>query len=262
MKITIPIAASILFLAAPAYADSPFDGTWKGDVKSAQLPTKPDVISLVGGVYRCSSCTPAWSVPADGVSHPVKGLSYSDEISVRVVDARTIEETDKFKGKIVSTSTARLSADGKRVAIHWVDTSAPDGKPTNGDVVQQRVGPARAGAHAITGQWRTSSVANISDEALTSTFALAGDRFSMKSPQGYGYEAMLGGPAVPIVGDQAGTMAKLRRVSATSIEETDMRDGKAVSVMTMTAAPDHRTLRVVSRNLKQGTTLRYDMIKQ
>ena len=262
MKIYVPIASAVLLLAAPAYAASPFDGTWKADIKSAQLPTKPDVISLKGGVYHCASCTPAWSVPADGAFHPVKGLSYTDAASIRIVDAKTVQETDRLKGKIVSRSTTRLSADGKTAAIHWIDTSSPDGKASSGDVVQQRVAPAAAGSHALSGSWRTTKVANISDQALMTSFALAGDMFSMHTPQGYSYSAKLGGAAVPVAGDPAGTMAKVRRVSASSVEETDIRAGKPVSVMNFAAAPDHRTLKVESRNLKQGTTLRYTMIRQ
>lgn len=262
MKLLLSSVAISMALAGPAIAASPFDGTWKGDVKSAQLSKKPDVILLKDGVYTCSSCNPVFTVAADGVFHPVTGMPYVDEASVTVVDARTVTETDKFKGKVVNTTKTVVSPDGKSVAINWVDTSAPDGKPTSGDVKQMRVGAAPAGSHATSGMWRTAAVANISDSALTETFATTGDSLSMMTPNGYSYTAKFGGPPVPLAGDNANTMIAVRKINATTVEETDTRNGEVVSVYTMTALPGGKTIKVVNENRKQGRTSIYTMLKQ
>ena len=67
MKALILIAAPALFaIAAPAAAQSVFDGTWKVDPATAQFGGKPTSRELKGGIYRCLSCAVPWSVPADG----------------------------------------------------------------------------------------------------------------------------------------------------------------------------------------------------
>ena len=43
------LAAAGIAIAAPAWAESPFDGTWKADVKSTQLEEKPSVYELKNG---------------------------------------------------------------------------------------------------------------------------------------------------------------------------------------------------------------------
>ncbi len=58
--------------AAPIWA-APIDGTWKADVKSAKLPQKPDSYLLKNGSYSCETCTPPYTVKADGAFHPIHG---------------------------------------------------------------------------------------------------------------------------------------------------------------------------------------------
>ncbi|WP_174279711.1 hypothetical protein [Sphingomonas bacterium] len=78
--------ACLAFLSAtPSLAQtSPFDGTWQGDLASAKLPAKPDVFSVADGVFRCSTCTPPVTTPADGRFHAVPSHDYFDEMSVTV----------------------------------------------------------------------------------------------------------------------------------------------------------------------------------
>jgi hypothetical protein len=50
-----PLLASLL-IPAMAMAQSPFDGTWKVDLKTAKFPEKPDVYLLQHGMYHCKTC--------------------------------------------------------------------------------------------------------------------------------------------------------------------------------------------------------------
>lgn len=252
----------VLSVAVPAAAASPFDGTWKIDVKSAQLPKKPDVLLLKNGVYTCSSCTPAFTVKADGTFHKITGQPYFDEAMVKIVDANSLMESDKRKGKLVYTSATKVAADGKTATVIWTDSSSPSGKTTKGEVRQVRVGPAPAGAHAVSGQWMTTGFGGISDAVLTVSFLVAGDRFSMKTPAGYSIDAPLGGKPVPVVGDPSNVMAAVRKVDDRTLVETDTRAGEVISVYTYTALPDGKTIKVVSENRKQGTTTTYAMKRQ
>ncbi len=88
-----------LLMPATARAQSPFDGTWKVDLKTAKFPEKPDVYLLQDGMYHCKTCVPSVDVKADGQDHEVSGHPYYDMVSIKVADDRTIEETDKKNGK-------------------------------------------------------------------------------------------------------------------------------------------------------------------
>src|SRR5271166_2039128 len=94
-----------------ARAQSPFDGTWRVVPGSDQFPTKPDVYLLQAGKYHCPTCDPPLAIEADGKGHKITAPCY-DTVSVRVVDSRTTEETDRRNGKIVGTSKMTVAADG------------------------------------------------------------------------------------------------------------------------------------------------------
>ena len=113
-----------LVVAAPALAESPFDGTWKIDLGASKLPEKPDVFLLKDGVYECRSCAPAFKVKADGAFHPVAGHPYYDAVSIKVVDPRTVVETDRKGAKTVVSSTNSVSADGRTVYASWNGATA------------------------------------------------------------------------------------------------------------------------------------------
>lgn len=262
MKLVFPFAlAGLLALSTPTFAQSAFDGVWKIDLASAQLPDRPYVVSLEGGIYSCRFCVPAYSVPADGEMHKVEGFPYWDEIAVRVVDDHTIEDAQNFEGKSIGTSRARISADGATLTNSWTDTSAPDGTTSTGESTMSRIAAGPPGAHAISGSWKSEAVANISDSSLLATLHLEDGVFSFASANGYSYEARVGGPAVPITGDQAGATATVRQLADGSLEETDHVDGVAISVATMTPAADG-TIVVKFDNPKTGTTTTYKLIKQ
>jgi hypothetical protein len=258
------IAAALLLsaLAAPAFAQSGFDGTWKADLSTLQMPQKPDVFAVKGGVYTCDSCVPRVEVPADKADHAVTGHPYYDQIAVRVVDDRTIRVAQRLKGKLMFLAENKVSPDGKTLAFAFRDTSSPVGKVVTGRGTEHRVGAGPAGAHAVSGSWRADKIEGVSDAGLLVTFKTAGDTIHMSAPTGQSYDARFGGPPVPIQGDNAHTMAAVRKLSATSIEETDTRAGKVVAVMTMTLAPGGRSMNVVWDDRVQGTVQSYKAAKQ
>lgn len=262
MKLVLPVAlAGLLAIATPVFAQSAFDGVWKIDLASAQLPDRPYSLSLEGGVYTCSSCVPAYSIPADGEMHKVEGFSYWDETSIRIVDSQTVEDAQKLKGRPVGTSRSQVSADGSTLTMTWTDTSAPDGTTSSGENTMSRIASGAAGAHAMSGSWKNQAVSGVSESSLTATMHLTNGVFRFKSANGYSYEARLGGPAVPITGDLAGATATVRQLADGSLEETDHIDGEATSVMTLTPASDG-SITIKIENLKVGTTTTYKVIKQ
>lgn len=248
--------------ATPALAQSPFDGTWKTDLATVQMPQKPEVFAIRNGVYSCDSCVPKVQVPADAADHPVTGHAYYDQVAVRVVDNRTIRYAQRLKGKLMLVAESRLSPDGKTVAFTFRDSSSPTGKVVAGRGTQHRVAPAPAGAHPISGAWRSDKIQDVSDVGLVVTFRTTGDVVHMSTPTGESYDAKLGGPAVPVRGDPAGTLAAVKRLSATTLQEIDTRGGKVVGIMTMTIQPGARMASFAWDDRVQGTSQAWKARKQ
>jgi len=245
--------------AAPAAAGS-IDGTWKADIDSVQFSQKPDEYLLQGGQYSCKSCVPSFTVAADGAFHPVS-LPYADSYAVKVVDDHNIVRTQKKGGRQVGETKLTISADGNTLTGSFNDTSVANAPPSKGEFTETRVGPAPAGAHSVSGQWKTSKLANFNAEQLTTTYKVDADTLHMSSPSGYSYDAKLDGPDVPIKGDIAGTTASVKKLADGSYQETDKRDGKVVGLATFVAATDGK-LHVVSEDKLAGSKFTYTATKQ
>lgn len=215
--------------AAENTASAGIDGTWTADVNSVVFESKPDEMLLQAGQYSCKSCVPAFTVAADGEFHPVS-LPYADSMSVKVIDDHNVVRASKKGGKAMGETKLSVSADGNTLSGSFTDTS---GSTTGtGTFVETRVGPAPAGAHAISGQWKPSKLQDFNTAALTFTYKVEGDTLHSASGTGQSFDATFGGPDVPIKGDSAGTTASVKRTGENSFEETDKRDGKVVGVFT------------------------------
>lgn len=245
--------------AAASTSATSIDGTWKADISSVQFDTKPDEMLLQGGTFTCKSCTPAYSVPADGAFHPVS-LPYADSDAVKVDDAHSITETSKKAGKQVSESTLTASADGNTLTIKFTDTSTP-GSAAKGEVTETRVGPAPAGAHAISGQWKPTKLSNFNDAALTFTLNVNGDTYRSSSPDGTSFEAKIGGGDVPVKGDIAGTTVSVTKLGDNSYKVTRKRNGKVVGDTTYTVGADGK-MSGIGHNAESGSTMKWTATKQ
>jgi hypothetical protein len=251
-----------LLMPALAMAQSIFDGTWKGDIKKAQMPKKPDVFLLQDGMFHCKTCVPPVDVKADGQDHKVAGHPYYDSVSVKVVDDRTIEETDKKDGKIVATFKIAVSPDGKTSTFEFTDSSATNADPVTGKGESVRVAKGPAGSHAISGSWRASKMESMSDNGRTFTFKVEGDSLTMTTPTGQSYTAKLDGTDAPYKGDPGTSSVSVTRIGQSMIEETDKRDGKVISIARMTVSPDGKTMTIAVNDKLHGTTMQFVADKQ
>jgi uncharacterized ParB-like nuclease family protein len=253
LAVLIPVAA---------VAQSNVDGTWKVDMKTAQFPSKPDVYVTQNGMYNCKTCVPPIEVKADGADHHVTGHPYYDSVAVRIIDARTIEETDKKAGKTVAVSKLTVSADGKTLDFEFTDSSDTNAAPVTGKGTSVRVAPGPAGSHATSGSWRTSKMDSISDNAVVFTYKMQGDRLHMSNMTGQSFAAKLDGTDAPMMGDPGITSVSLKRIDRNTIEETDKRNGKAISVSRMTVSTDGKTMTFAFHDLLADTTSKFTAMKQ
>ena len=258
---TIALALLATAAAGPAAAVSPFDGTWKTDLKSIKFDPKPDEFLLAKGVYTCRSCVPPFTVPADGKFHPVAGHDYYDAFAVKIDDAHDVTATAKRGPKIVGTTVFRVSPDGKTLtysATRMSDT----GVKTTSTSTGTRVAAAPTGAHAVSGSWKGAAVQSASDTGVTQTFKVANGIVTFSAPTGEAYAAKLGGPAVVQKNDPAKTMIRVKQLAPNRIVEEDARHGKVILTFDMTVAPDGKTMTILTTDKRDNTTTKATLLKE
>jgi len=260
----LPWFVLLLSLLTPglAMAQSVFDGTWKVDMKTAQFPTKPDVYVLQNGMYQCKTCVPAIGIKADGQDQKVTGHPYFDTMSIKLVDDRTIEETDKKNGKVVATSKTWASADGNKLMFEFTDSSDSNADPVTGKGEETRVAKGPAGSHPISGSWRASKMESVSDNGLVFTYKVAGDSLTMTNLTGQTYTAKLDGTEAPYNGDPGTTSVSVKKLDTNKMEETDKRDGKVISIARMTLSADGKSMTIAVDDKLHGTTMQLTALKQ
>lgn len=240
-----------LLASGVVFGQTPFDGTWMAKLDSAKLPTKPDKYTLTNNMYECLTCVPKISVKADGTDQKVTGHPYFDTISVKIVNASSVEFIQKKDGKVMSTDTSTISSDGKTCTDKWTDNSGT--QPITGEATSTRVAAGPSGAHVLSGSWRTEKLNNISDNGLTVTFQGTENGLKMSDPNGNSYDAKFDGKEYPINGDPGHTMVTLKRIGNDVIEETDKRDGKVVGVLRMTVSKDGKSIQADYNDKQHGT---------
>jgi hypothetical protein len=248
--------------SVPALAQNAFDGTWKFNLNDAQFPKEPYVFLLQDGMYHCKTCVPPIDVKADGQDQVVKGHPYFDSISIKVVDDRTIEEVDKKNGKTVTTSKTVVSQDGKTANFEFTDSSNTNADPVTGNGTITQVAKGPAGSHAVSGSWVTSKMETLSDNGLIITFKVEGDSLSMSNLTGQSYIAKLDGTDSPYKGDPGITSVSVKSMGKNTIEETDKREGKVISVYRMTVGSDGKTMTVKVEDKLHGSNSQFTLTKQ
>jgi hypothetical protein len=254
--------AILLLMPVLASAQNAFDGTWKIDLSKAEFPQKPDVYLLQNGMYQCKTCVPPIDIKADGQDQKVTGHPYFDSMAIKVVNDHEIEETDKKNGKTVATSTTTVSSDGNTVMFSFSDSSNTNADPVTGKGEEIRVAKGPAGSHAISGSWRTTKLENMSDNGLMWTYKVSGDELTMTTQTGQSYTAKLNGEQAPMKGDPGTTSVSVKMMGKSTLEETDYRDGKAISVAKIVVAPDGKTMKIMVDDKLHGTKSELTAMKQ
>ena len=251
-----------LFMPGLATAQSAFDGTWKTNMNTVDFPKKPDVYLLQNGMYECKTCVPPIKVKADGQDQTVSGDPYRDTAAIKVISDHEIQETDKKDGKTVTTVKTIVSPDGKTMTVEFSDSSYSNAAPVTGKGEATRVAEGPAGSNAISGSWRTAKFESYSENAITLTYKVSGDELTMTNPTGQSYTAKLNGSEAPYKGDPGTTGVSVKMTGKDTLEETDKRGDKVISVMKMTLAPDGKTAKIVVEDKLRGTSIQFVAEKQ
>ena len=121
-----------------AQSDVPGVGSWKMNLTKSKLGKEPAPKSVESTIKAVGQGTKMTGVRVgadgrrtevqfianfDGKDYPITGSTHVDTVSLKRIDSRTIERTDKKQGRVVETSTTIYSEDGK--------TSTTTGKARN-----------------------------------------------------------------------------------------------------------------------------------
>lgn len=258
----VPLGA-MMFAGNVGVAQDLISGTWKIDLNKVDFSKKPDVFLLQGGMYSCKTCNPPFTVKADGTDQAVTGHPYFDSVAIKVVNDHEIQETDKKGGKEVATSTTIISTDGKTATFTFKDASDTNGgPPVTGKGTSMLVEAGPAGSHKASGSWRLTKMDTMSDNGLVWSYMKMGDSLMMTSKTGQSYTAKLDGTDAPMKGDPGVTTVSVKMVGKNTLVETDKRDGKPISVMTLTVAPDGKTAKGSVEDKLEMRTTSFDVVKQ
>jgi hypothetical protein len=215
------------------------------------------VYLLLDGMFHCRTCIPPIDVRADGLDHRVAGDSCYDSVNIRVVDDRTVLETDKRRGTAVHSEKVTVAPDGNTAIWEFSDSCDASGEVVTWKQISVRATRGPVGSHAISGSWKAMRIVNSSENELTATLKLDGDNFSFADSTGQSYSAKLDGPDAPFKGDSSNTMVSVKQIDQSTIEETDKRAGKVVSVRRFMVSADGKELTVVTNDKLQGSSMQF-----
>ena len=136
----LPVALGLVHtgLAGSLWAADPFVGTCKLNVAKSRSPlplpkSQVTKVEAQGEGYKSTSDTvetdgrdthTEWVGKLDGKDYPVKGGQTDFTIAARQIDANTLEEIEKIKGKEVLRLKVTVSEDGKTITATGKGTDA------------------------------------------------------------------------------------------------------------------------------------------
>lgn len=134
----VVVLASALAFTVSAQAGSEI-GTWKLNVAKSKYSPGPAPrsqtvtfaaagqgikVSTEGIAADGSKTAQSYTANYDGKDVVLTGSATSDHVSLKRINATTVERTDKKAGKVVQTITRVVSADGKTLTITTKGTNA------------------------------------------------------------------------------------------------------------------------------------------
>ena len=132
-----------------APAADPVVGTWKLNAAKSRFSPGPPFKSLtvkfeVAGhdIKVTSDAVDAegkalhteYTGSYDGKDYPITGSPTSDTVTLKKINARTSQRTDKKAGKVVGSYTRKVSAGGQTLTVNQTGTDA-NGKPIKNKLV-------------------------------------------------------------------------------------------------------------------------------
>lgn len=189
--------------------------------------------------------------PADGRFHPAKGSDYVDSIAVKIVSSNEVVETNKVKGRLAYESRYVLSEDSQTLTWKVTSYANATNAPVESSTTWRRISQDPSAAHRLAGKWQQSGV-SLNGGANDWLLKMSGNVFSNRTPQGSGYTAQIGGPAVLNEGDSAGAMVSIVKPDPYTIIEYHSLKKDVRAILLLQASPEAESLKAVAIMPKTG----------
>jgi hypothetical protein len=252
------IALACLVAGTLWASDDPFCGKWKLNMDKSQFTGNQIKIQDLGGnKYKWTGGTSSDTIAYDGTDQPVH---FDETISMTPEGNNSWKMVIKKNGRVISTMTHAIAADGKSQTIKGTETK-PDGTTSDFDVTWKKISGAGTG---WAGTWQETNVKFTSpDEWEISPYESTGLTFDTPAYQdvlsmkfdGKEYEEK--GPNVA-----SGSTSSGKRVNASTLEVTDKVKGQVMDHTTFHVSPDGKTLTLTIHETGQPKplTIVYDKI--
>ena len=148
----IAMLITALTLTVTTAAADQLSGTWKMNTEKSKYspgPAPKDLTIVVDSDennYKLDATGTdgdgkpmhvQYSAKVDGKDYPATGIANADAVSLKRIDANTIETLQKKDGKVVMTITTKVSKDGKTRTSTWHGKNA-EGKDVHNVVAFDR----------------------------------------------------------------------------------------------------------------------------
>jgi hypothetical protein len=253
-------AAAPLMGGSHVVAPTAIEGTWKIDRNTIRLPTKAIDLLVQDGKFQCKSCDPPFAVKADGSDQAIPGQPASNTIAVKILDPRSIQQTRKKYGRVVSVQTMTVSVDWQSATLTNSNHTLTATENSTINLARAGIGPATS--HEVSGAWKQTGVADMADAMLLFTYQVQGKMVSKSTPSDETYTASLDGtPATSDDGFETRSLS-IKAIGNNTLEETSKRNGKVVEVKTLVVAPNGKSMTITDKNQADGTTSSMVAIRQ
>jgi hypothetical protein len=228
---------AFVVVAAVAAADPPYIGKWKMNpaksdfgettITYEQLPSDEMQVTVDGQPFKFK---------IDEKDYPTP---FGNAVAWKSLTPTSWQQTSKLKGKVLTTDTLTLSADGKNLTVNSKGTK-PNGEAIDDTIVMERV----SGGPGLAGKWKTKNLKSSSPSVLE--FASTGpDGLTLKIvDMGLTCESKLDGKDYPCTGPTLaeGWTVAFSNTDPRSLAMTVKRNGKPLYKVQYAVSPDGKTL--------------------
>jgi hypothetical protein len=244
MRARVFVAVVILFASGIAMStqpakptELPYAGRWKLNIAKSDFGETTIGFTKTGsGQMQFAAMGQSYTFQVDGKDHPA---FFGRTASWKQIDANTWEATYKQDGKLITTDTVKLSADGKALTII---SKGP--KPAGGTFEQSAVYERVSGGPGLEGKWKTKNVQTSAPTVLELAPSGA-DGLTLRIPDfqincdakfdGKDYPAT--GPTVP-----PGLTIAIQKTGERSFDMMEKKDGKPIVKLSFSVSPDGKTM--------------------
>jgi hypothetical protein len=154
----------VVSLVAVAAADLPYAGKWKmNPAKSDFGETTITYEQLPSGEMQATAAGESYKFKADGKDYPA---IFGNTAAWKALGPTSWETTWKLNGKVLTTDTLTLSADGKTLTVN-TKGKKPNGEMMDDTAMMERV----SGGPGLAGKWKTKNMKSAAPSVLEITAA-------------------------------------------------------------------------------------------